>query len=101
MPNNQVEETADQSFADILKEFESSQPARPQAEAPKGRGKGKPSGPPPRIGTVAGVSGDFVLVDYGAKSEGVIPSASLLDKEGNLSVKRGDQFPVAITGRNS
>src|SRR5450755_2486542 len=104
MPKNpgQVEETADTSFADILNEFETTtRAARTDASAPaKGKAKGKPSGPPPRRGTVAGISGDFVLIDYGVKSEGVIPSADLLDKDGNLTVKRGDTFEVAITGRN-
>jgi len=105
MPNNprgQVEETADVSFADILNEFETtSRAARADAAGPaKGKAKGKQSGPPPRRGTVAGISGDFVLIDYGVKSEGVIPSADLLDAEGKLSVKRGDSFEVAVTGRN-
>ncbi len=101
-PTQQVDETADVSFADILKEFESSQAPREEA-APgaKGKGKGKPAGPAPRRGTVAGISGDFMLVDYGAKSEGVIPTADLLDAEGKLIVKRGDTFDIAITGRNA
>ena len=47
------------------------------------------------------MSGDFLLIDYGEKAEGVIASADLLDAEGNLSVKRGDSFDVAITGYNS
>ena len=81
------EETADTSFADILKEFEAA-------------GRRAPSGGP-RRGTVVGVSGDYVLVDFGSKAEGVIPSADLLDRDGNLSVKRGDTFDVAITGRNN
>jgi small subunit ribosomal protein S1 len=50
---------------------------------------------------VAGISGDWVLVDFGAKSEGVIPAADVTDAEGNLTVKRGDSFEVAITGRNN
>jgi hypothetical protein len=32
------------------------------------------------------VSVDSVLIDYGEKSEGVIPTADLLDADGNLSV---------------
>ena len=56
----------------------------------KWRGRGKKEATPGRRGTVVGVSGDYVLVDYGAKSEGVIPSADLLDAEGKLSVQRGD-----------
>jgi len=81
------EEAADVSFADILKEFEAG-------------GKRPPSGGP-RRGTVVGVSGDYVLIDYGSKAEGVIPAADLLDRDGKLSVKRGDTFDVAITGRHS
>ncbi len=97
-PREQGEEQADTSFADILNEFETTtRAARQGTAAPaKRRGKGKPSGPAPRRGTVVGVSGDFVLVDYGDKSEGVIPAADLRDAEGNLSVKRGDTFDVAI-----
>src|SRR5439155_16388788 len=103
-PREQGEETADNSFADILNEFEStSRVARQGAAAPaaKGKGKRKPAGPPPHRGTVVGVSGDFVLIDYGEKAEGVMATADLLDAEGNLSVKRGDSFDVAITGYNS
>ena len=100
-PREQGEETADMSFADILNEFESaSRVARKNATGPaaKGKGKRKTAGPPSHRGIVVGVSGDFVLIDYGEKAEGVIPSADLLDAGGNLSVKRGDSFDVAITG---
>ncbi|HEV8261372.1 MAG TPA: 30S ribosomal protein S1 [Burkholderiales bacterium] len=99
-PREKSDETADTSFADILNEFESTSRVARQGGA-KGKGKNKPSGPPPRRGTVVGVSGDFVLIDYGDKAEGVIPSADLLDADGNLGVKRGDSFDVAITGYNS
>ena len=97
-PQKQREETADTSFANILNEFESTSRA---AQAVKGKGKGKPAGPRPRRGTVVGVSGDFVLIDYGEKAEGVIASADLLGADGNLSVKHGDSVDVAITGYNS
>jgi small subunit ribosomal protein S1 len=108
MSNNspgQGDETADNSFADILKEFETTSSAARQAATPaakgKGKSKGKRAGPPPRRGTVVGMAGDFVLIDYGEKAEGVIPRADLLDAEGNLSVKKGDTFDVAITGYNN
>src|SRR5947207_13086602 len=77
------DDDADVSFGDILKNFETGER----------RGSGGP-----RRGTVVGVSGDYVLIDYGSKAEGVIPSADLRDADGNLSVKRGDSFDVAITG---
>lgn len=101
MPNNaraEVEEQSDVSFGDILKEFESHRPAREESGA---KGPSKSSATPARRGTVAGISGDWVLVDFGAKSEGVIPAADLTDAEGKLTVKRGDSFEVAITGRNN
>jgi small subunit ribosomal protein S1 len=95
-PSEQSEDTTDASFADILSEFENSNRAASSGKR-KGRGKGRSAAPALR-GTVVGVSGDFVLIDYGAKSEGVLAAADLLDPDGNLSVKRGDTFDVAITG---
>jgi small subunit ribosomal protein S1 len=104
-PLEQHDESADKSFADILKEFETTNRPAPQrgkgAPAGKAKGRGRPSGPPPRRGTVVGVSGDMVLIDFGEKSEGVIPAANLRDADGNLSVKRGDTFDVSVTGFNS
>jgi small subunit ribosomal protein S1 len=104
-PPKQGEEAPDESFADILNEFEKSTrtapPAKGKGKGPgKGRGRSKPAASALH-GTVVGVSGDFILIDYGAKSEGVIPAADLRDADGNLSVKRGDSFNVAITGYNS
>ena len=101
-PQRQGEETADTSFADILNEFESTSRSARQSAAPaaKGKGKGRRPAPPSRRGTVVGISSDYVLVDYGDKSEGMIPASDLLDAQGNLSVKRGDTFDVAITGFN-
>jgi len=104
-PPKQGEEAPDESFADILNEFEKSTRTAPTAKGKgkgpgKGRGRSKPAASPLH-GTVVGVSGDFILIDYGAKSEGVIPAADLRGADGNLSVKRGDSFDVAITGYNS
>ena len=62
----QSDETVDQSFADILNEFENANRATAKDAAhSKRKGKRKPSGPPPFRGTVVGVSDDFVLIDYG------------------------------------
>jgi small subunit ribosomal protein S1 len=98
------DETAEMSFADILNEFESTQQVgRPRKVAggkARGKGRHKPAAPS-RQGTVVGISGDVVLIDYGEKSEGVIPCADLRDAEGNLSVKRGDTFDVSVTGYNN
>src|SRR5438093_8712375 len=98
----QDEDTSEASFGDILNEFETASGGARQGtgrRVGKGKGKDKPAGPLHR-GTVVGVGGDFVLIDYGGKAEGVIPTADLLDADGNLSVKRGDSFDVTITGYN-
>jgi small subunit ribosomal protein S1 len=103
-PHEQSDETADRSFADILKEFESTSRAAAKDKEkgrPKGKGRGRPAGPSGPRGTVVSISSDFVLVDYGGKSEGIIPASDLKDAEGNLTVKQGDTFNVAITGFNS
>ncbi len=102
----QQDTSAEMSFADILSEFERTTNATRKADPAramkrKSGGKGKSSGAPPRRGTVVGISGDFVLVDYGDKSEGLVPTAELKDAEGNLTVKVGDSFEVAITGFDS
>src|SRR5271157_842783 len=45
-------------------------------------------------GTVLKVTPQYVLVDVGYKSEGVVPLAELQDHEGNIRVQRGDEIPV-------
>lgn len=47
-------------------------------------------------GTVVAVDGDFVVVNAGLKSEGVIPRGQFLDDEGKLSIGVGDQVKVAL-----
>jgi small subunit ribosomal protein S1 len=102
-PQEQSEETENASFADILKEFESSHKVTRQSTGKPGRGRGRRQAAPTSgiRGTVVGIAGDSVLVDYGAKSEGVIHVADLRDASGNLTVKRGDTFDVTVTGYNS
>ena len=101
-PQEQNEAADDKSFADILNEFESTKPAEKTAGkgGAKGKGRGKRPSAPRLQGTVVGISGDSVLIDHGAKSEGVIHASDLKDREGNLTVKVGDTFDVAITGFN-
>src|SRR5262245_56940454 len=47
-------------------------------------------------GIVVGISDQNVLVDIGYKSEGVVAREEFLDRQGNLTVKRGDQVDVLI-----
>ncbi len=45
-------------------------------------------------GTVLKVTAQYVVVDIGYKSEGVVPVAEFTDHEGNVTVKRGDEIAV-------
>jgi len=45
-------------------------------------------------GTVLKVTPQYVLVDIGYKSEGVVPVAEFQDHEGNVTVQRGDEIAV-------
>ncbi|HME31704.1 MAG TPA: 30S ribosomal protein S1 [Terriglobales bacterium] len=45
-------------------------------------------------GTVLKVTPQYVVVDIGYKSEGVVPVAELQDHDGNVRVQRGDEIPV-------
>ncbi|SEQ84988.1 SSU ribosomal protein S1P [Amphritea atlantica] len=47
-------------------------------------------------GTVVAVDGDFVVVNAGLKSEGIIPRGQFLDDEGKLNIEVGDQVKVAL-----
>ncbi|MFP4154198.1 MAG: 30S ribosomal protein S1 [Halothiobacillaceae bacterium] len=47
-------------------------------------------------GTVVDISGDFVIVDAGLKSEGVIPAEQFRDENGELTVHVGDKVEVAL-----
>ncbi len=47
-------------------------------------------------GTVVGVDKDYVMVDVGYKSEGLIPVREFYDEEGNISVVPGDRVEVLL-----
>jgi small subunit ribosomal protein S1 len=47
-------------------------------------------------GTVVEISGDFVMVNAGLKSEGVIPIDQFLDETGTVSVQVGEIVEVAL-----
>ena len=98
------EESVDRSFADILNEFEKSGRPSGKKTSPrggKGKGRNQSSGASRTAGHRRWHIRRLLLIDYGAKSEGVIPAADLRDPDGSLSVKRGDTFDIAITGFNS
>jgi len=73
-----------QSFADILSQYE------------QGRQKPREEGAEGRDGVVVAVSPEFVFVDIGLKTEGVLEAAPFA---GDLP-KAGDTLKVSISGRN-
>jgi len=81
-PLNQPEE----SFQDILTQFEQSKSRRPEET-----GKG-------REGTVIAVTVDSVLVDIGFKTEGILPLSAF--QSAREAVKAGDKLVVSIKGRD-
>ena len=52
-------------------------------------------------GTVVGISDRGVLVDFGYKSEGIVPVEELTDPEGEVTVKVGDKLEVIIRSIHS
>jgi small subunit ribosomal protein S1 len=45
-------------------------------------------------GTVLKITPQYVVVDIGYKSEGVVPVAEFTDSEGNVTVRPGEEIPV-------
>jgi len=76
----------DESFKDLLSQFEKSKSRKP-AEAGKGR-----------EGTVIAVTADSVLVDIGFKTEGILPLIAF--RSAKEPVKAGDKLMVSIKGRD-
>ena len=72
------------SFADILSEYE------------QGRQKPREEGVEGRDGVVVAVSPEFVFVDIGFKTEGVVEVSAF----GGELPKKGDSLKVSVTGRN-
>jgi small subunit ribosomal protein S1 len=82
-----AQQPEDTSFGDILSQFEQEQH---ETDAPG----------QPLEGTVVAVQEELVFVDIGRKTEGVVPTASVRDEAGNVSVQIGDKMLVNVTGRN-
>jgi small subunit ribosomal protein S1 len=76
----------DNSFADILSEFEQTH-----------RGTRSNEG---LDGTVVSISPESVFVDIGRKVDGVLPVELFRDAASALTVKIGDKLRVSITGRD-
>lgn len=78
-------QTQDQSFGDILSQYEQTHSHKPE-EGEKGL-----------EGTVISVTAESVFVDIGYKIEGVIPLADFI--AAGETPKAGDTLPVSIKGR--
>src|SRR6476661_3843874 len=78
------------SFGDILTQFEQEQSEHAAHDAPGQTLQG----------TVVTVHDDNVIVDIGRKTEGVVPTESLRQEDGTISVKPGDTLSVVLTGRS-
>jgi small subunit ribosomal protein S1 len=94
-------------FGQILAEFEQGEGGERQTEAAEGTGPaatgaGPASRATPHVGQkvsgkVVSITEEQVLVDLGAKSEGMIEAAQLHNAEGQLTVKLGDSVDAVIT----
>lgn len=85
-PESQPTAEANESFADVLSQYEKSHARKPE-EASKGR-----------EGTVIAVTADSVLFDIGFKSEGILPLTAFQgDRE---PPKPGDKMLVSVKGRD-
>ena len=78
----------EQNFAQLLEQFESES----EAAGPKVGER--------RSGTVVNVKDDVVLVDIGAKAEGIIPIDQVRTPEGTVELKAGDPLEVVVEGRD-
>ncbi len=89
-PAESLDDTAapseNNSFAEILSEFEQQHHGPARGEAIQG--------------TVVSITADSVVVDIGRKLDGVVPLEQFRNPSGELSVKIGDRLMVSITGND-
>ena len=86
-PVEDTDETSTESFGEMLAEFE-------HTHAHKTEGGGSQM-----QGTVVSKDAEFVYLDIGYKSEGILPLGAF---ENNAEgVTAGDTFPVSVKGRNA
>jgi small subunit ribosomal protein S1 len=86
IPESQLTPEPDESFNDILSQFERSHSRKPE------------DGSKQIEGTVIAVSAESVFLDIGFKSEGILPLA--LFQSSGETVKPGDKLTVSVKGRD-
>lgn len=83
--------SSSESFEDLLRQFDQSQPVARQGEPKVGD----------RVrGTIVSVGEDFVFVDLGSKTEGRMDASALRTPEGEATVAVGDSIEAAVTGKD-
>ena len=87
-PEAQLDAPPDDSFGELLNQFE-----RSHREAPLPGAEG-------REATVVSVSSDSIFIDIGMKTEGLLPAAAFTEKSGELKIKVGDKLRVTVNGRD-
>jgi small subunit ribosomal protein S1 len=80
-PDSQAVPETTESFNDILSEFEREHRRAPQQQME---------------GTVISVTPENVVLDFGYKTEGILPITDFVNEE----VKAGDKIPVTVKGRD-
>jgi small subunit ribosomal protein S1 len=86
-PKSPTTNEPNESFGDILSEYEQSHTHRIREEGKRGL-----------EGTVVAITGESVFLDIGYKTEGIIPLAEFV--AAGESLKPGDKMPVSIKGRD-
>jgi small subunit ribosomal protein S1 len=86
-PKSPTTNEPDESFGDILSQYEQSHTHRIREEGKRGL-----------EGTVVAITGESVFLDIGYKTEGTIPLAEF--QAAGESPKVGDKMPVSIKGRD-
>src|ERR1035438_7823376 len=86
IPDSQPPAEPDESFGDLLAQFEQSHSRKPE------------DGSRQIEGTVIAVSGESVFLDIGFKSEGILPISAF--QSAGEEVKPGDKLVVSVKGRD-
>jgi small subunit ribosomal protein S1 len=83
----------DNSFGDILSEFEQTKHGSGRQQRGQRRNEGLE-------GRVVSISPESIFVDIGRKVDGVLPVEKFRDQTGALTIQVGDKMLVSITGRD-
>ncbi|HWR37380.1 MAG TPA: 30S ribosomal protein S1 [Clostridia bacterium] len=84
-PESQPSSESNESFEDILSQYEQSHSSKPEADGKQIEG------------TVIAISAESVFLDIGFKTEGTLPLADF--QSAGETVKPGDKLPVTVKGR--